>query len=175
MKQGTVVWRLLGFGEELAGGHGGAPVFVCDGDVSCRPLDGSDYPSWTNNVFGNPLDISQYVTWIPTARVATRLVPLYCRLKKGNGRGISHISKVPSVVLDGILKKNPAPVGAMNCGARQFFVKQSIPRSRPLGVAWRYGIVWPASRRACRIGPQVRCTTVSWDGGGNLDQDGEFG
>lgn len=130
---------------------------------SSWPLDGSEYPSWTNNVSGNPLDISQYVTWIPAARVATRLVPLYCRLKKGNGRGISHISKVPSVVLDGMLKKNPAPVGAMNCGARQFFVKQSIPRSRPLGVAWRYGIVWPASRRACRIGPQVRCTMVSWD------------
>lgn len=100
--------------------------------------------SWTNNVCGNLLAISQYVTWITDSAGCPKLVPLYCRLKKGNG-GISHISKVPSVVA-GILKKNPALRSCEMRGETYF------SSSRPLGVAWRYGIVWPASRRACRIG-----------------------
>jgi hypothetical protein len=38
----------------------------------------------------------------------------------------------------------------------------SSSSSRPLGVAWRYGIGLPASRRACRIG-LVRAAGAMYD------------
>lgn len=110
------IWILMSSWGAMGGG-GGVFVVTCNVDgyhvqvLASRRQSVSQYSRSRPKLdqrggHGNLLDVSQYVTWIPDRPGCTRLVPPYCRPKKGNG-GISYIiSKVPSVV-DGILKENP--------------------------------------------------------------------